>query len=152
MNNKKILLEIIVIPLCISYLIFRLLGNYNMACYVICNIFCILSALVFGIKYIREVYIYENKYNILKILFSIYSVLLIVILVINMFLNINIIDILYIIIISGFLLYLLSYSIFYIIKIIKNKGKLYQNIINSFLSFCSFAIIISTFVINLLDK
>ena len=63
MNNKKILLEIIVIPLCISYLIFRLLGNYNMACYVICNIFCILSALVFGIKYIREVYIYENKYK-----------------------------------------------------------------------------------------
>jgi len=149
MKNKKILFEIVLIPLCIVYLIFILLNNHEITSLVICIVFTIITSLVFIIKYIREVYIYESKYNIYKVLFSIYNIFLLILIILKLVFDNSIFNLLFIIFVAGLLLYLLYYFIKHFIKIIKNSEKLYKNIISSFMSLVSFCIILSTLIITL---
>ena len=147
MKNKKMLLETIIIPLCVLYLVYTLLNNHEIASKVICYITIFITSLEFIIKNFKEVYIYEHKYNAFKIVFGIFNVILLFLMVLNIFYKINIVNILLNIGIILLLIYLLIYSIKNIIKIAKNDKKIYWCVIRAFLSLVSFSIIMPTFII-----
>ena len=66
-NNKKIIFEIVLIPLCILYLYYELLHNHPTISLVFLTITIIITNIENLVKYINEVYIYESKKNILKV-------------------------------------------------------------------------------------
>ncbi len=143
MKNKKILLEIIIIPLCIAYLLYYPLRNYDKASFIISSIFILLTCLVFLVKYGKEVYIYEHKYNYLKIISIVFNSILIVLTVLGFFLKIKIIKILFLVFACILLLLLLGYAIVNIKPIITKEKNISQNILNAFLSLASVAIILT---------
>lgn len=145
-NNKKIILEIVLIPLCVFYLIYTLLQNHPKISFIICSILVVITCIVFTVKYLKEVYIYKYKYNWFKVLISIFSIILIIVTLINLFYKL---EILFVIMTGLLLCFLLAFSTQKIIFILKKEKNLSQNIIHSFLSLVSFMIIFSTFLINL---
>ncbi len=148
-NIKKIVLEMILIPLCIIYLLYTLLLDNNKISEILCIMFTIITSLVFIIKYIKEVYIYENKYNVFKIIFSIYSIILVIISILTLILNINVLNLVFIIMIIILLIYLCLYIIKHIMDIHKNKGMFYKKIFSIFLSINSFVIILITLILSM---
>lgn len=73
-KNTKIILEMLLICICIGYLLIKFFNRFENAVNFILPITMFFTALEFFIKYVKEVYVYKNKYNILKISFSIYSI------------------------------------------------------------------------------
>ena len=63
MKNKKIILETIIIPLCVLYLAYTLLNNHITLTKVISYITLFITSLELSIKNLKEVYVYEYKYN-----------------------------------------------------------------------------------------
>lgn len=106
-TNKKIVAEIILIPFCFLYLFYVILGNHPKISFIFCSCLVIITCLEFAIKYFKEVYIYENKYNVLKVIFGIFNVLLIIITGLNLIYDIKIISVLFIIMTIILLMYLL---------------------------------------------
>lgn len=149
-NNAKIVFEIILIPLCFLYLFYTLFINHPKVSFVICLCITIITSLEFAIKYLKEVYIYENKYNPLKVIFGIFNILLIIIAGLNIIYNIKVILILFYVMISILLLYLLYFFIRNLIDVVKGKGVLYKKAFASLLSFTSFVTILITLIIAIM--
>ena len=91
-NNKKIILETIIIPLCILYLYYMAFNNHPKTSLVISSIVTIITCIEFIVLYIHEVYVYENQYNFLKVLVTVLCILLIIFTGINLFIKLNIIN------------------------------------------------------------
>lgn len=147
MKNKKMLIETIIIPLCVLYLLFTLLNNHETISQIVCYIVVCITSIVCLVKYINEVYIYEHKYNYLKIIFIIINILLLISLVLTIFVANEILSIIFIVLVGIELLYLLIFGILNIIIITKNNEKLYQSIIRAFFSLLSFSIIFPSLII-----
>ena len=147
-NNKKIILETIIIPLCILYLYYMAFNNHPKTSLVISSIVTIITCIEFIVLYIHEVYVYENQYNFLKVLVTVLSILLIIFTGINLFIKLNIIKIIYLVLILLFLIHLLYFVIKSIIKIIKEKGVLYKNVFAAFFGLISFVIILVSTIIS----
>ncbi len=142
-NNNKIILEIIIIPLCISYLFYMLLGNFNNTLLISIIIISIMN-LELLIKYIKEVNIYKSKYNIYKILFIIFNITSLFISFITIYKNINKIYFIISSIIS--LIYFLVVGIKKLITISKTRDKLYKLTKSALLSLLCFFIIITCLI------
>lgn len=149
-NNAKIIFEIILIPLCFLYLFYTLFINHPKVSFVICLCITIITSIEFAIKYLKEVYIYENKYNPLKVIFGIFNILLIIIAGLNIIYNIKVILILFYVMISILLLYLLYFFIRNLIDVVKGKGVLYKKAFASLLSLTSFVTILITLIIAIM--
>lgn len=145
----KMVAEVYLIPICVLYLLYMLLNGHNKASFIVCLIISFFTALEFMIKYLKEVYVYKNKYNFLKLSFGIFNILFVIILGLNIFYKIYIIKLLFIIGIIVLLLFLISFSIFNIRKFIKDSKKT-MFVVKSFLSFLSFCMILITFLIYVL--
>ncbi len=148
-NNKKIIFEIILIPLCFLYIYYTILWKSPRASALIGEIVIIITCIEFAIKYFKEVYIYEHKFNLLKVLFGIFNVILIIISGLNIIYNIQIINILYLIFAIILLGYLLIFAVNNLICIIKEKGTLYKKAFGAFLSLIAFVIILMSLIISL---
>lgn len=148
-DNKKIVLEIILIPLCILYLYYVLLYNHPKISNILLYLTITITCVSFIVKYIKEVYVYENKYNILKIIFTIISILLIIVMLLNYYLKYKVVNYLFIILVILLLIYLLIYSIINIKGIIRSKDNLLEKTINSFFPSISFYIILIGLIIYL---
>ena len=148
-DNKKIAFEIVLIPLCILYLYYVLLYNHPKISTVLLYLTITITCVSFITKYIKEVYIYENKHNILKIIFTIVSILLLIVMVLNHYLKYKVLKYLFIIFVVLLLIYLLVYSVINIIKIIKSKDNLFEKTINSFFPSIAFYIILMGLIIYL---
>ena len=143
-SNKKIIVEIVLIPLCIFYLIYILFQNNPKTSLIICSIASVITCSLLMIKYLKEVYIYQYKYNWLKILFCVFSIILIIVTIVNLLYNIKILFVAMVIVLLCFLLW---FAIRNVILISKNKKNNSQNIIYAFLSLVSFVTILSTVTI-----
>lgn len=148
MNNKKIVLEIIVIPLCVMYL-FLILLKSSFAAAIIFAVFAIITAVWFVPKYIEEIYIYKSKLNFLKIIFVISYISLAVISILNIIFKLKLFKILFIIFACISFIGLLYFGIKNIKTVMKQKKDFAINILYSFSSFTIFAIMLSTFIVYL---
>ena len=149
MNKKKIILELVFIPLCIMYLYYVLINNHLKINLYLVSIIILITCVEFLIKYIYEVYVYENKYNFLKVLFIIFCFCLIIVDILNLFIKLKLIKVLFLIFIIILLIYLIYFVINCLIRIYKNKGILWKNAFASFFSFISFLIILMGIIIGL---
>lgn len=138
---KKIVFEIIIIPLSIMYLYYNLLYNHPKISIVFLYLVSTITCIEFIIKYIHEVYVYENKYNFLKVIYIIISFLIIIFILLNIFLKYNIIKKIFIVLLIIMLCHLLLFAIINIKRIIKSKGTLYKNTFAAFFSLIFFAVI-----------
>lgn len=148
MNNKKIVAEIILIPLCIFYIIFMFLKSDTIA-YILFTVFSLIGVLWFAPKYLKEVYVYESKNNFLKIFISISYILLGILSILNLFMKFKIIKILLLVFSCIVFIHLLYFSIKNIKEIIKLKKEFGMNIIYSFISFLIFTVMLSSLIILL---
>ncbi len=148
-NNKKIIFEIILIPCCFLYLLNTILHNHPKISFIICSCLIIITSLEFTIKYFKEVYIYEHKYNYLKIIFGIFNILFIGVTGLNLIYNLKILNILFIIFTIILLLFLLGFVIKKLVNIWNNKGFLYKNSFGAFLALIAFVTILITLIIML---
>lgn len=142
MNNKKIVLETILIPFCILYLYYVLLWNHPKISLVVFSIVIFFTCIENLVKYIPEVYIYESKKNVLKILLIIIDILLIIFLFLFLFLKNSIIKIIFFSLLLILSLYLIYFVCFNIKRIINSKGSILKNTIAAYLSLSSFLIIV----------
>lgn len=150
MKNKitnKMIVEIILIPICIAYLYYLAFNNHQKANLIAMSLIIIITSTEFIIKYIKELYIYESKKNIFKLLYTIFSFILIVITILNFFLKIKIISVLFMV----FSILLLIYLLYYVIDNVRNKDKrsFSKLIVSSIMSLISFATVLVGFYINL---
>ena len=148
-NNKKIVMEIILIPLCTLYLYYTLLYNHPKISIVFLYITTLIASIELIVKYVKELYVYENKYNFLRLIFVIFSFLLIITMILNIFLKYKIIKQILIIFLTILLIYLLLFAIKNVTNIIKDKGRLLTNSAASFFSFIAFYIILMGLIIYL---
>lgn len=148
MKNKKILAEIIVIPLCVLYLIFTLLKS-SLAAGIIGLVFVLFTAIWFSPKYIDEVYVYKNKKNLLKLLVAISDILLFVFGILMLIFKLKVYKVIFLIFLVICLLHLVYFFIKNIKEVIKKEKEIGINILYSFFSLLLFVIILSTFVIYL---
>ena len=148
MNNKKIVCEIILIPVCILYLILSFLKS-GLAAGIILTAFAIITAIWLVPKYIDELYVYKSKNNFLKLIFVTGNILLAVSLILNLIFKIKVFKILIILssVIVG--IELLYYGIKNLKEVISKKKEVGINILYSFSSFALLSIIISTIIIYL---
>lgn len=137
MKNKKIILEIIIIPLFISYLFYQLLDTMNDIKILSIIILCLCNLELF-IKYIKEVKIYKDKKNIYKVIFIVFNFINLFISFLTIYKNINILY--FIICLSITMVYFLISGIQNIIKISKIDNKLYSYTKKSLISLLMFFI------------
>lgn len=142
MKNKKMVLEIILIPLCLAYILYMVLQNYQTTSHVIGLIILFITSLEFIIKYFKEVYIYTHKYNYLKIIFGIFNIVLLLITTLNLIYNNNILNIIFMIGTIILLIYLLVFGTIKLKKVLKDEKPLSKNVLSSFLSYIALAIIL----------
>lgn len=148
-NNIRIVLEIILIPICVLYLYYTLLYNHPKISIVLLYITTLITSIEFIVKYIKELYTYENKYNPLRLIFVVFLFLLLITLVLNIFLKYKIIKQILTISLIILLVHLLLFAISNIIKIIKDKGRLLTTSASAFFSFIAFYIILIALIIYL---
>lgn len=147
-NNNKIIIEVILIPFCFMYLFFNILNNHSKVSLIIGSIVLIITSLELAIKYLKEVYVYEHKYNPIKVIYGIFNIVLIIVTGLNIIYNVKLISILYLIMSIILLMSLLFLSIKNLIDIKNNKGILYKKAFSSFFYLISFMIILSSLVIS----
>lgn len=147
MKNKKMVLEIILIPLCLAYILYIVLQNYQTTSHVIGLIILFITSLEFIIKYFKEVYIYTHKYNYLKIIFDIFNIVLLLITTLNLIYNNNILNIIFMIGTIILLIYLLVFGTIKLKKVLKDEKPLSKNVLSSFLSYIALAIILICLII-----
>ena len=148
-TKNKIILEIILIPLCVMYLYYELLHNHPKVCLVlmICTIF--FTCVELTVKYVKEVYVYNSKFNFLKILMVIFSFAIIVLSILSLILKYKIIKTVFYIMVPVLLAFLIYFIIKNFVRIKKEKGPLYKNAIAAFFSMLSFVIILISYIIIL---
>lgn len=148
-NMKKIVSWLILIPLCMLYLLYTLLNGHSKISFVVLVIFTFITCLELAIKYFKEVYIFQNKYNVLKVLFGIFNICLMIVCFLNIVYSFRIISILFLVMSIILLCFLIGYSIFNIICMFKNKGVFYKRAFASFISLNDFVIILITLLFSL---
>lgn len=148
-DTKKIIFEIIIIPLAIMYLYYTLLYNHTKINMVFLYTVTLITCIEFIVKYIHEVYVYKNKYNFFKILYIIVSFLLIISIFLNIFLKQEIVKNTFVLLLIVMLFHLLFFAIININRIVKNKGTLYKNTFASFFSLISFVVVLMGIIIFL---
>ena len=84
-NNKKIVFETILVPLCIFYLYYMAFHNRTKASYIISSIVTIMTCIEFLVLYIKEVYVFESKSNVFKVLIIILNFILIGLIIASFF-------------------------------------------------------------------
>ena len=141
-DRRKLLFEIIIVPLCIFYLYYTYVSGHEKLNLILLYIAVIVTCIEFNAKYIKELYIYENKYNFLRIIFIVLSFILLIFIALNIFIKTKITKIVFIILTSLLAAYLLIYAVQNIKKIIKKEGDFSKTVIASFLSLVSFFIIL----------
>ena len=146
--TSKLLIELFLVPIAISYIYYLILNNHTKASLVIMSIIIFFTCLEFAIKYIKEVIIYENKNNLFKIIYSVFSILLIIITVLNLFINNNIIAITFKTGTIILLIYLLYYIIINIKGVMNNTKEFSKTIVISFISLIAFCLILTSFFIT----
>lgn len=149
MKNKKILLELLLVPVCLGYLFHMLLSNNQKISYILLIVMLLLTTFTLILKYGNEVYVYESKYNIYKIILIIFSVILFLISLLSIFLMGKFVRLFLIITTIILLLYLFYCAVRGIINIIKNGNYLYRYIIRVFFSSISFALILEALIFYL---
>jgi len=141
-KNTKIILEIVLICTCIGYLLIKFLNKFENAATFILPITMFFTALEFFIKYVKEVYIYKNKHNVLKASFSIYSIY---IMFLSFLLLLNKLNTIMINIYTASVIVYEMYMIYYVIiniKKLKNENKnLFLNVTKSFSTLLSLTIL-----------
>ena len=148
-NMKKVIIETILIPLCVTYLYYMALHKYPKINIAIVYGVAVIASLEVAIKYIHEVYVYESKNNYLKIIMSIISVLLIIAVFLNIFLKYKVIFYVLLGLLTIMLCYLLYDSVKNIKKMIKKEGTLYKNTFSAFFSLIKFGIILTGIIMYL---
>lgn len=147
-NIKKIVIEMILIPLCTLYLCYTILNNHPKTSFIILIIFTIITSLELAIKYLKQVYIYENKYNPLRVIFGIFNIVLIIISGLTLIYKTKLLTIIFLIMIIILLGFLLITSIINIKDIIKQKGTLYKKAFSAFLKLNAFVIILMSLILT----
>lgn len=147
MKNKKIILETIIIPLCVLYLAYTLLNNHITLTKVISYITLFITSLELSIKNLKEVYVYEYKYNYLKTVLGIFNIILILIMGLNIVYKNSILNATLLIGIAVLIIYQISYAVANIIKISKNEKEVYKYVLRAFLSLISSAVLLGTLII-----
>lgn len=145
---KKIIFEIVAIPLCIMYLYYVLLWNEPKISIAVLYIITLITCGEFVAKYFNEVYIYESKSNLLKILIIILSIVLIILLVIYIFIRTSIVKIILLVSLLLMCFYLLYFAISNIKNIIKDTKNYSKYVIASYLSLFSFSMMIMGTIIS----
>ena len=148
-NMKKVVVETILIPLCVVYLYYMAMHNHPKVNMIFLYGITLIACFEMIIKYAHEVYVYENKYNYLKVICIIISVLLIISVFLNIFLKYKAILYTFISLLIILLIYLLLYSAKNIKKMIKQEGVLYKNTFSAFFSLIEFGIILIGIIIYL---
>ena len=149
LNMKKVIVETILIPICVIYLYYMAINNHPKINIIFLYGIIMITCLETAIKYIHEVYVYENKYNWLKVIISIISILLIIAVFLNIFLKYKVILWIFIILTILMLCYLLFYTIKCLKKMIKKEGELYKNTFGAFFSLIKFGLILIGIIIYL---
>ncbi len=147
-NMKRIVAWLILIPLCMLYLLYTLLNGHSKMSFVVLVIFIFITCLELVIKYFKEVYIFENKYNVLKVLFGIFNICLMIVCFLNIVYSFKIISILFLAMSIFLLCFLMGYAIFNIIYMFKNKGVFYRRAFSSFISLNDFVIILIALIFS----
>ena len=147
-NIKKIVIEMILIPLCTLYLCYTILNNHPKTSFIILIIFTIITSLELAIKYLKQVYIYENKYNPLRVIFGIFNIVLIIISGLTLIYKTKLLTIILLIMIIILLGFLIITSIINIKDIIKQKGILYKKAFSAFLKLNAFVIILMSLILT----
>ena len=150
-NMKRIVAWLILIPLCMLYLLYTLLNGHSKISFVVLVIFIFVTCLELAIKYFKEVYIFENKYNVLKVLFGIFNICLLIVCFLNIVYSFKIVSILFLIMCILLLCFLMGYSIFNIVCMFKDKGVFYKRAFASFVSLNDFVIILITLVFSMIS-
>ena len=148
MNKKKMVAEVIVIPLCIVWLLFVLLKS-SVAALIIFILFSIVAAVWFSPKYFSEVYTYENKNNFWKLSIAIVDILLVIVAIVNLFLKLKALKIALIVLAILSFIHLVYFFVNNLKIIIKSKKDYGINVLYAFGSFLIFAIMVSTIIIYL---
>ena len=145
-NNKKIVFETILVPLCIFYLYYMAFHNHTKASYIISSIVTIMTCIEFLVLYIKEVYVFESKSNVFKVLIIILNFILIGLIITSFFTKK--VKLILLIVTIIFLIFMLYFIIKNIIRILKGKGALYKNTFATFFGLISFVIILCNIIIN----
>ena len=145
-NNKKIVFETILVPLCIFYLYYMAFHNRTKASYIISSIVTIMTCIEFLVLYIKEVYVFESKSNVFKVLIIILNFILIGLIIASFFTKK--VEFILLIVTIIFLIFMLYFIIKNIIRILKGKGVLYKNTFAAFFELISFVIILCNIIIN----
>ncbi len=147
---KKIVFEIIAIPLCLMYLYYVLLGNHPKMNIAVLYVVTLITCGEFFFKYVQEVYIYESKNNLLKVLVIILCILLILALVTYIFIRTEFVRISLLILLLFMSGYLLYFAVKNIISIIKDKNNFAKYVIPAYLSLASFVMMVMGSIIFLI--
>lgn len=137
-DRKKLLFEIIAVPLCIFYLYYTYISSNKELNTILLYIVIIITSIEFNAKYIKELYIYENKYNFLRIIYTVFSLILLVSIALNIFVKTKLTRIIFVVLAIVLITYLLIYAIFNIKKLLKKEGEFSKTVLASFLSLASF--------------
>lgn len=146
---KKIISWMVLIPLCVLYLLYTLLSGHSKISFVVLVVFVFITCLEFAIKYFKEVYIFESKYNVLKVIFGIFSICLIIISFLNIIYSFEIISIMFYVMCIIMLCFLIGFSVYNMICVFKNKGVFYKRVFSVFLCINDFVIILCTLLFSL---
>ncbi len=148
MKNKKLALELIIVPICFAYLLLNYLNNKILAL-VLFTIVSIILSVWFVPKYIDEIYVYKSRKNPLKLGIIITNIILLVLAILNFIFKAKIFKILLIIftvLVSISLLVLFIKNI----KELTSKNKDFAiNILHGFFCFLFLITLISTLIVYL---
>ena len=147
MKNKKMVIEIIVIPIALAYILYITLNSSPKISLIIGLTVLFITSLEFIIKYFKEVYIYEHKYNYLKVIFGLFNIILLLTTLLNLIYNNNVLNIVSTSSIIILLIFLLIFGSIKLKNIAKDKKPVYKNVISSFLSYIAFVIILICLII-----
>ena len=147
--DLKLIGELIIVPLCVMSLYHMVLSSHPKANLIVFSLVTFFTCIEFIAKYVKDVYVYEHKYNVLKIIFIIFNSLLLIETILNIMLKYKFIKIIFIIFEIILLLYLLYFAIRNILNLNK-KEKFTKSAIAAFFSLLSFCIILIGIIIYLL--
>lgn len=146
MKNKKLAIELIIVPVCFSYLILNYLNNKILAL-VLFTFTSLILSIWFVPKYIDEIYVYESRKNPLKIVLIISNILLLVLSIINFIYKTKLVKVLLILVTIIVSLFLIKLFVKNIKELIRKDKDFSINILHGFFCFLFLLTLISTLII-----
>ena len=148
MNNKKIVAEIILVPVCIVWLLFMVLKS-SLAAGIIFAVFALITAVWFSPKYFNDVYVYKSKGNIFKLIVAIVDILLFIVSILTLILKLKVLKIVLVVLAVISFIHLVYFFVKNLKEIMNKKKDFNINILYSFFSFLLFLILAFTLIIYL---